>query len=64
MAALPLGSRIALDSWSDKIDIVKAQAAHPLSASEKKPFEVEPFYPYLKRLNTVEKIQAPPQANP
>ena len=64
MAALPLGSRIALDAWSDKIDIVKGQAAHPLSASEKRPFEVGPFYPYLKRLDTAEKPKVAPQANP
>jgi hypothetical protein len=58
MAALPLGSRIALDSWSDRIDILKPQAARPLSASEKRPFEVGPFYPYLKRLDAPEKSQA------
>lgn len=58
MAALPLGSRIALDSWSDRIDILKAQAARPVSASEKRPFEVGPFYPYLKRLDAAENSQA------
>jgi Peptidase family M48 len=62
MAALPLGSRIALDSWSDKIDLAKAQAASPVSASEKRPFEVGPFYPYLKRLDAAEKTSAAAQA--
>ena len=64
MAALPLGSRIELDSWSDKIDIAKPQAARPVAPSEKRPFEVGPFYPYLKRLDTAEKSVAPAAANP
>ncbi len=64
MAALPLGSRIALDSWSDKIEIAKPQAARPVSASEKRPFEVGPFYPYLKRLDAGEKNQAAAQSSP
>jgi hypothetical protein len=63
MAALPLGSRIALDSWSDKIEIAKPQAASPVSASEKRPFEVGPFYPYLKRLESGAKGTGAP-ANP
>jgi Peptidase family M48 len=63
MAALPLGSRIALDPWSDKIDILKGQAARPASASEKRPFEVGPFYPYLKRLDQAAKAQAAQPAN-
>lgn len=62
MAALPLGSRIALDSWSDKIDIMRGQSAHPVTAAEKRPFEVGPFYPYLKRLDTTEKATAASQA--
>jgi len=49
IAALPLGSRIKLDPWSDKIEMLKAQSPPLLSASEKRPFEVSPFFPYLKR---------------
>ncbi|HEV2467920.1 MAG TPA: M48 family metalloprotease [Candidatus Sulfotelmatobacter sp.] len=50
IAALPLGSRLALDPWSDKIEMRKGQEARPLSAAEKMPFEVSPFFPFLKRL--------------
>lgn len=64
MAALPLGSRIALDPWSDRIDIAKPQTATPVSASEKRPFEVGPFYPYLKRIDTSEKSQPATATNP
>lgn len=51
IAALPLGSRLALDPWSDKIEMRKGQEARPLSAAEKMPFEVTPFFPFLKRLD-------------
>jgi hypothetical protein len=57
-AALPLGSRIAVDPWSDRIEMLKRQPVRPLSASEKMPFGVSPFFPYLKRLNEPEKAQA------
>jgi Peptidase family M48 len=57
-AALPLGSRIAVDPWSDRIAMLKRQPVRPLSASEKMPFEVSPFFPYLKRMDGHEKAQA------
>jgi Peptidase family M48 len=58
ISALPLGSRIAVDPWSDRIEMLKRQPVRPLSASEKMPFEVSPFFPYLKRLDGHEKAQA------
>jgi hypothetical protein len=58
ISALPLGSRIKVDPWSDRIEMLKAQPARPVSASEKMPFEVTPFYPHLKRLDAREKGQA------
>ncbi len=48
--ALPLGSRIKLDPWSDRIEMMKTKPVTLLSPSEKMPFEVSPFFPYLKRL--------------
>jgi hypothetical protein len=56
-AALPLGSRIKLDPWSDRIEMLKSQPARPLSAAEKMPLELSPFFPYLKRLNENQKAQ-------
>jgi len=58
VAALPLGSRITVDPWSDRIAMLKSQPVHLLSASEKMPLEVAPFFPYLKRRDEHEKAQA------
>lgn len=49
IAALPLGSRIVLDSWDDSIQMAKSKGVALLSAREKMPFEVTPFMPYLTR---------------
>jgi len=51
IAALPLGSRIILDSWDDSVSLAKAKQVQLLSAREKMPFEVTPFMPYLTRYN-------------
>jgi hypothetical protein len=56
-AALPLGSRITVDPWSDHIEMRKSKPVRPLTASEKMPFEVSPFFPYLRRLDGHEKAQ-------
>jgi hypothetical protein len=61
ISALPLGSRIKLDPWSDRIEMLKGQPVRPVSASEKMPFEVTPFFPHLKRLEEREKGQAETQ---
>ncbi len=58
VSALPLGSRIVVDPWSDRIEMLKSQPVRPLSAAEKMPFEVSPFFPFLKRLNSQEQAQA------
>lgn len=58
ISALPLGSRIALDPWSDRIAMLKSPPVRLQSASEKMPFEVSPFFPYLKRQDQHEKAQA------
>lgn len=49
VAALPLGSRIVLDSWDDTIALAKSKPVQLLSAREKMPFQVTPFMPYLTR---------------
>jgi hypothetical protein len=50
VAALPLGGRVKLDPWSNRVELLKTKAVPLLSAREKMPFEVTPFFPYLTRL--------------
>jgi hypothetical protein len=50
LAASPLGSRIKVDPWSDRIEMLKATPALSPSATEKIPFEVSPIFPHLKRM--------------
>ncbi len=52
IAALPLGGRVKLNPWDDKVEIVKAQPVAITSARDKMPFEVTPFYPRLSRFST------------
>jgi len=58
VAALPLGSRISVDPWSDRIEMLAAKPVRLESPAEKIPFEVSPFFPYLKRQEEREKAQA------
>jgi hypothetical protein len=51
IAALPLGGRIRVDPWSNRVELVKTKPVAILTSSEKMPFEVTPFYPYLTRLS-------------
>jgi len=53
IAALPLGGRIKLDPWTDQVELAKAKPVALVSAREKMPFEITPFFPYLTRLSTV-----------
>ena len=52
ISALPLGSRIVVDPWSDRIEMLKSKPVRLESAAEKRPFEVSPFFPHLKRRDT------------
>jgi hypothetical protein len=49
IAALPIGGRVKLDPWSDRVELLRAKPVPLLSAREKMPFEVTPFMPYLTR---------------
>jgi hypothetical protein len=59
IAALPLGGRVKLNPWDDKVEIVKAQPVAITSARDKMPFEVTPFFPRLSRYN----VAGTPAAN-
>ncbi len=52
IAALPLGGRIKVDPWSDRVELSKSKPVALTSAREKMEFEITPFFPYLQRLST------------
>ena len=52
IAALPLGGRIKLGPWTDQVEMAKAKPVALVSAKEKMPFEITPFFPYLTRIST------------
>ncbi|HTU41080.1 MAG TPA: M48 family metalloprotease [Candidatus Aquilonibacter sp.] len=58
IAALPIGSRIKLDPWSNQITMMNTNPVAPLSAGEKMPFEVSPFFPFLRYSQTDRKLIA------
>jgi len=50
IAALPLGGRIKLDPWQDRVEMIKAAPVAITSVRDKMPFELTPFFPRLSRL--------------
>lgn len=54
IAALPLGGRVKLDPWTDKVTLIKAAPVAFTSARDKMPLEVTPFYPRLTRMMITE----------
>jgi len=49
IVALPLGGRIKMDPWGDKLEMLKSKPAGAVAEREKMPFEVTPFMLYLTR---------------
>ena len=52
LAALPLGGRVKMNPWNDRVELIKSQPVALTSARDKKPFEVTPFFPHLGRIGT------------
>jgi hypothetical protein len=50
IAALPLGSRIRVDPWSNQITLLQTKPVALLSARDKLPFEITPFLIPLARV--------------
>jgi len=51
IAALPIGGRVKLDVWYDRLELIKSKPIGTVAEREKMPFEVTPFMPYLTRFN-------------
>lgn len=49
VVALPIGGRVKLDPWNDRLDLIKSKPVGTIAEREKMPFEVTPFMPYLTR---------------
>jgi hypothetical protein len=52
IVALPLGARIKVEPWDDRLVMLKAQPEVAIAEYEKMPFEVAPFLVYLTRQNS------------
>lgn len=52
LAALPIGGRVKLDPWNDKLELIKSKPVGTIAEREKMPFEVTPFMPYLTRFGS------------
>jgi hypothetical protein len=48
IAALPLGARLVVDPWSDRLDLLRTQAVPLTSAREKVPLAITPLMPYIR----------------
>lgn len=48
IAALPLGARLVVDPWSDKVELLRATAVPLASAREKVPLAITPLMPYIR----------------
>src|SRR5580692_10822084 len=49
IVALPLGGRVKMDPWSDKLEMLKSKPIGQVAERERMPFEVTPFMLYLTR---------------
>ena len=69
IAALPIGGRVKMDPWNDKLEMIKSKPIGTVAEREKMPFEVTPFMPYLMRYGTdtakpiAASVTQPPNAN-
>jgi hypothetical protein len=52
ITALPIGGRVKLDSWNDRLELLKSKPLGNVAEREKMPFEVTPFMPYLTRFGS------------
>jgi hypothetical protein len=54
VAALPLGSWLKTDPWDDKVHMLNAKRYAPMTARDKMPLEVTPFYFKLQRYDSAQ----------
>lgn len=64
VAALPIGSRVKLDPWSNRLTMMNATPVALLFPQEKMPFEVTPFFPNLGYFQAGGKLVAENPSSP
>lgn len=52
IAALPLGARLVMDPWSNRLDLIRTPAVPLTWAREKLPLAITPMTPYLRYADT------------
>jgi hypothetical protein len=57
-AALPLGSRIRLNPWTNRVELIQSELPSTLLLRERMPLGITPFFPYLSRSSLAD-IAAP-----
>lgn len=60
--ALPLGGRVKMNGWTNKVELIKSQPVAITSARDKMMFEVTPFFPRLTRAGQEGQTAAPGSA--
>ena len=58
IAALPLGGRVKLNAWDDRVELIKVTPMAITTAREKMPLEVTPFFPRLTRSGAIVRATA------
>ncbi len=58
IAALPLGSRLRVDSWNDSVEQLNSKPVAVLSPSDKMPFELTPVFFRLRHFGQATTIPA------
>ena len=53
ISAMPLGARVKLNAWDDRVELIKTIPAGVTSAREKMPLELTPFFPHMTRYGAV-----------
>ena len=59
---MPLGGRVKMDPWSDKLEMLKSKPIGQVAERERMPFEVTPFMLYLTRQVNTNSSAADPGA--
>ncbi|MEX2300905.1 MAG: hypothetical protein WD733_08215 [Bryobacterales bacterium] len=64
MAALPLGSRLAIDPWTNQVRMLEGKPMAPKEAAEEAHFGLSPMMAHLTRATeaTGDEIQPQPKA--